>query len=95
MNTNKAHDETMRWQWELNEAVVLQDGPDGHKKAVHYILEKLFQEIAMDIYQRDKDGNLKYSGNGMPKINWVGVITGLARLVGKVIFLRRAYDMLK
>lgn len=95
MNTNKAHDETMRWQQELNEAVVLQEGPDGHKKAAHYILEKLFQEIAMDIYQRDKDGNLKYSDNGMPKINWVGVITSLARLVGKVIFLRRAYDMLK
>lgn len=95
MNTNKAHDETMRWQWELNEAVVLQDGPDGHKKAVHYILEKLFQEIALDIYQRDKDGKLKYGDNGMPKINWVGVITGLAKLVGKVIFLRRAYDMLK
>lgn len=79
----------------MDNAVILQDGPEGHKKALHYILEKLFQEIALDTYQRDKDGNLKYSDNGMPKINWIGVITGLARLVGKVIFLRRAYDTLR
>lgn len=80
-----------RWEREL-ETAVAQEGPGGHRKPISYIIEKIFEEIALEIYQRDKDGNLKYNDKGQPKIAWLNVLTGVARLVGKVIFLKRIYD---
>ena len=78
--------------WQYEETAVLTTEKDGHKKPITYILEKLFQEISLDIFKHDKDGNLEYNENGKPKINWIGVITSLGSLVGKIIFLRRFYD---
>ncbi|MCA9366781.1 hypothetical protein KC887_00750 [Candidatus Kaiserbacteria bacterium] len=91
MNTRKAYDEIERWQAELDTTAIVVDG-EGHKKPISYILEKVFEEISLQIFKRDRDGNLEFDDKGRAKIDWISVITGLARLVGKIIFLRKIYD---
>lgn len=91
MNTKKAYEEARKWEVLLDEAALAQER-DGHKKPSTYILEKLLEEIALQIYKRDRDGNLEYDGNGRPKIDWISIVTGLARLIGKIIFLRKIYE---
>lgn len=90
MNTKKAYEEAARWEKEL-QITAVPAGEDGSQNVREYILEKLFQEIALQIYKRDKNGELEYDSKGNPKIDWLGIVTGLAKLVGKIIFLRRAY----
>ena len=92
MNTKKAYEEYDKWMQQYNEAAVPAVEKEGHKSPATYILEKLFKEIALDIFKHDKEGNLEYNDKGKPKINWIGVITSLASLIGKIIFLRRMYD---
>jgi len=91
MNTKKAYEEAEKWEVLLDESALLQE-KDGHKKPISYILEKLLEEIALQIYKRDRDGNLEHDGKGRPKIDWISIVTGLARLIGKIIFLRKIYD---
>lgn len=77
-----------QWKARLKDAELQAQSPDEHDRALTYIIEELFKELELHIFQRDRDGNLKTDKDGRPKIAWISVITGAFKLVAKILFLR-------
>ena len=50
------------------------------------------KSINLQIFKRDKSGNLEYNANGRVQVDWVSVLSGLIKLVGKVIALSKLHE---
>lgn len=93
MAAKNVYKELEHWESKLNQINSTHDvGTDDHKTAVSFIIEALFSELNLQIYQYDKEGKLIYDRKGRPKINWINVVTGVVKLVGKIIFLKQLFE---
>jgi len=97
MRTELAYKEAESW---LNQETVFDSqpsergmamGPMGQTKN-EFLIGELMKSINLQIFKRDKSGNLEYNANGRVQVDWVSVLSGLIKLVGKVIALSKLHE---
>jgi hypothetical protein len=103
MRTELAYKEADAW---LNQETVFDAGPSappicagptargaavGQTKN-EFLVGELMKSINLQIFKRDKAGNLEYNAGGRVQIDWVAVLTGLIKLVGKIIALSKLHE---
>ena len=73
------------WAGKIDKADTLRGG------AGEFVVGQLLAELNIQIWRRDKTGKI-IEVDGRPQVDWVSVLTGLGRLVGKIIALMYAYQ---
>lgn len=94
MRTELAYKEADAW---LNQETVFDSGPSARGAAIgqtknEFLVGELMKSINLQIFKRDKAGNLEYNAGGRVQIDWVAVLTGLIKLVGKIIALSKLHE---
>lgn len=54
--------------------------------AIEYVISELFKSIKLIIFKTDSEGNIVFK-NGRPQIDVVNIVTGVFKLVGRIIVL--------
>lgn len=69
--------------------------PIGDNRTLLSILEVLFKEVELSIYKHDKDGNVRFNDKGYPRINWIGVLWNLGKIIARVLQMRAIHNAMK
>lgn len=61
--------------------------------ASEYVISEIMRSINLQIFKRDKDGAILFDKKGRAMLDWVAILSGMIKLVGKIIALSKLYEM--
>lgn len=86
MSRKVARDEWIGW-YEKMENAKKSKNPKLHQQ----IIDDLLGLINFQVFKHDKSGEILLDKDGRPQIDWMSIMTGIGRLIGRIIALAYSY----